>query len=132
VAYKYERGEHRKKHCWNNDYADFVERDGHLLGKCPNSITDEIAATLLRSAIAEPEPFAVPGRTPRPKRLYGVHRGVIYEAVPTQPGKSYHGYPWRGREGRGPLATEVVTQLRAMAAAEGYLDQFESWLDEHS
>lgn len=134
MPYKYERGEHRRKHCWNRDYADFVEQHGHLVGKCPNTITDVVAQTVLNQAVAEPDPFFVPGRAADswPKRLYGVYRGVIYEAVPTQPGKSYHGYPWRGRDGRGPLSSEVVERLRVLARAEGYLDEFESWLDEHS
>jgi hypothetical protein len=132
--YKYERGEHRRKHCWKQDDADFVDVDGHLVGKCPKTITDDIAEKLLNQAVAEPDPFAVPGRPASlwPKRLYTVHRGVIYEAAPTQPGKSYHGYPWRGRPGRGPLPTEVIDQLRVKAEAEGFLEEFESWLDEHS
>ena len=104
------------------------------MGKCPNSITDDVAQSVLDQAVAEPDPFAVPGRAPDawPKRLYGVHKGVIYEAVPTQPGRSYHGYPWRGREGRGPLPPEVVDRLRELAAAEGHLDTFENWLDQYS
>ena len=134
MPYRYERGEHRRKHCWNQDRADFVLQNGVLVGKCPKSITDAVAETVLNQAVAEPDPFAVPGRAgnPWPKRLYGVYKGVIYEAVPTQPGKSYHGYPWRGREGRGALPTEVVVQLRALADAEGYLKDFEAWLDQYS
>lgn len=134
MPYRYERGEHRRKHCWNRDYADFLEKDGHLVGKCPKGITDAIAETLLNQAIAEPDPFQIPGRVADlwPKRLYAVHKGVIYEAVPTQPGTSYHGYPWRGREGRSPLPVEVIERLRAMAEAEGYAEQFEHWLDEYS
>lgn len=134
MPYKYERGDHRTKHCWKRDQADFVQQQGHLVGKCPSSITDSVAETILNQAVAEPDPFLVPGRAAAswPKRLYGVHKGVIYEAVPTQPGKSYHGYPWRGRDGRGPLPTLVVERLRAMAEAEGYLKEFKSWLDEHS
>lgn len=134
MPYKYDRGEHRRKHCWGNDRAGFVSQDGNLVGKCPNTITDSIAETILNEAVAEPDPFSIPGRTPSawPRRLYGVYKGVIYEAVPTEPGKSYHGYPWRGREGRGPLPAEVVDRLRELAEAERHLDEFESWLDQYS
>jgi hypothetical protein len=134
VSYRYERGEHRRKHCWNQDRAVFIQQNGHLVGKCPTSITDSIAETILNQAVAEPDPFVVPGRKPRawPGRFYGVYKGVIYEAVPTQPGQSYHGYPWRGREGRGPLPAEVVEQLRDLAVAQGCLDEFEDWLDQYS
>jgi hypothetical protein len=115
------------------DRADFVQQHGGLVGKCPKTITDEIAERVLNQAVAEPDPFVVPGRAPDPwpKRLYGVYKGVIYEAVPTQPGKSYHGYPWRSRPGRGPLPAEVIDQLREFAKAEGYFEEFEDWLDQH-
>ena len=134
MRYQYDRGEHRRKHCWKNDYADFVSQHGILVGKCPKTITDTIAETVLNRAVAEPDPFVIPGREPDPwpKRLYGAHKGVICEAVPTQPGKSYRGYPWRGREGRGPLPTEVIERLRELAKAEDYLEEFEEWLDQHS
>jgi hypothetical protein len=134
VQYKYERGEHRIKHRWRNDYAGFIRQHGHLIGKCPATITEAIAETVLNQAVAEPDPFVIPGRAPAlwPKRLYGVYEGVIYEAVPTEPGKSYHGYPWRGREGRGPLPSEVVSRLRELASAEGHLEEFEDWLDQYS
>lgn len=134
MRYHYERGEHRRKHCWKRDHADFVVLHGHRVGKCPSTITDAVAEAVLNQAVAEPEPFVVPGRQADtwPKRLYGVYKGVIYEAVPTQPGKSYHGYPWRGRDGRGPLPTEVIERLRALAEDEGYFEAFESWLNEHS
>jgi len=107
---------------------------GHLVGKCPRSITDTIAQTVLNQSVAEPDPFIVPGRKPDPipKRLYGVYRGVIYEGAPTQPGTSYHGYPWRGREGRGPLPDEVVDRLREISRIEGFLEEFEDWLNDYS
>lgn len=134
MHYKYDRGDHRRKHCWNRDSADFVEEQGHLVGKCPSTVTDAVAERLLNQAVAEPDPFAVRGRATAawPRRLYAVYHGVVYEAVPTQPGTSYHGYPWRGRSGRGPLPTEVIEQLRIQAGAEGFSREFEGWLDEHS
>jgi hypothetical protein len=62
VRYKYERGEHRRKHCWKRDVADFVDEHGYLVGKCPSSITDAIAEKLLNQAVAEPDPFVVRGQ----------------------------------------------------------------------
>ena len=121
-----------------------MTQHGHLVGKCPSTITEQVAEAILNQAVAEPDPFrvpdqsaeerALPDQTPDtwPKRLYAVHKGVIYEAVPTNPGKSYHGYPWCGRQGRGPLPSEIVDQLRDQARAEGYLDEFEDWLDQYS
>ena len=98
MQYKYERGDHRRKHCWTRGYADFIEEHGHLVGKCPSSITDALAERLLNQAVAEPDPFAIRGAPADswPKRLYAVYRGVIYEAVPTQPGKSYHFFKQQG------------------------------------
>jgi hypothetical protein len=133
VPYRYERGEHRHKHCWKNDHAGFALWQGrYQVGKCPKTITDVVAETLLNQAVAEPDPFFVPGQVKDkwPRRLYAVYRGVIYEAVPTQPG-SYHGYPWQARPGRSPLPPEVIDQLRDMARKQGCADEFEEWLDQH-
>jgi hypothetical protein len=133
VAYRYERGEHRNKHCWKNDHAGFVVWQGrHTVGKCPRTITNELAESILNQSVAEPDPFALPGEaTDRlPRRLYAVYEGVIYEAVPTQPG-SYHGYPWQARPGRTPLPPEVIGKLRQMAENQGCLEGFEDWLDQY-
>jgi hypothetical protein len=131
-SYLYERGEHRKKHCWKYPHAAIQIDRGHLVGKCPNTLTDVLAETILRSAIEEPDPFELPGQAKsHPKRLYAVYEGVIYEAVPTNPGRSYHGYPWTRREGRTQLPREIVAELRRRAKAQGHLEEFEDWLDQH-
>lgn len=132
MPYRYERGEHRRKHCWSNDYAGFTMSQGNPVGKCPNTISQEVAETVLNQAVAEPDPFALPGRQAEdgPKRLYAVYRGVIYEAVRTQPG-SYHAYPWRAKPGRAQLPLDVMARLEQMAIAEGYLEEFKDWLDQY-
>lgn len=130
--YVYDRGQHRWKHCWKHDHADFIETKGHLVGKCPKSLTNELAEQLLQFAIPEPDPFSLPNWTnsPCPSRYYAVHDGVIYEAAVTEPGKSYHGYPWTARK-RGRLPDEVLWELRVQAAAKGCLEAMEDWLDQH-
>lgn len=86
--FEYDRGIHRKKHCWNHDYADFIEKNGAFIGKCPNTITDEMAKSILNSGVA----FRKHG-CQEIEYIYSVFKGVVYEAVPTRPGKSFHGYP---------------------------------------
>lgn len=131
-SYHYERGEHRKKHCWKHAHAAIESRDGHLVGKCPNTLTDALAEAILQSAIEEPDPFELPGQSKgHPKKLYAVYNGVIYEAVPTNPGRSYHGYPWTRREGRTQLPREIVNELRRRANEEGCLEKFEDWFDQY-
>ncbi|PJB37046.1 MAG: hypothetical protein CO108_21995 [Deltaproteobacteria bacterium CG_4_9_14_3_um_filter_63_12] len=129
-THTYDRGEHRTKHCWNKDHADFVTIGTALIGKCASSVTDEIATQLLNDAIPEPDPFG--GCGTHPARYYNVYQGVIYEAAPTEPGVSYHGYPWRGRPGRPPLPRQIVAVLRARAAGAGYGKEFKKWLKNNS
>jgi hypothetical protein len=61
--------------------------------------------------------FPEPRFRATPERIYAVYRGVIYEAMPTIRGLSYHGFPWRGDlKGRRPLPKTILKQLRHMAA----------------
>ncbi len=81
----------KRKHRWGNDYAGFVEVGGNLVGKCPTSMTMDRAEKLLNDGI----PWS-PGnwRRPYPKRIYVIgDDGVLYRATPTNPGRSYHGFP---------------------------------------
>lgn len=92
----YERGEGRNKHCWNQPRAGFVPGLRGQVGKCSNQITDAVATEL------------------------------IYVAVPTQPGKSYHGYPVRG-----PLPRKLLKKLRQKAEETGCLKAFEKWVRDY-
>ncbi len=59
-----------------------------------------------------------------PKRLYAVDQdGTIYAAQTTNPGDSYHGYPYAGRMGK-----SLIDALRAMAQREGCVTGFEAWV----
>lgn len=60
------------------------------------------------------------------KKLYLVHEGAIYEAQSTDRGKSYHGYPYRGK-----LARSLLGVLRETAAQKGCTNGFDQWVKLH-
>src|SRR5690554_2428452 len=113
----YERGEGRTKHCWNQPRAGFEPSRRGQVGKCSNQITDAVATELLNEGLPDED-----GRQRSqenksyPQRIYNVFDGAIYVAVPTQPGKSYHGYPVRG-----PLPRKLLKKLRQKAEEAGCL-----------
>ena len=132
--FDYERGEGRTKHRWKNDYSGFVPTKRGPVGKCHSSISDAIAVKLLRTGFPDPDPFETEDGCDGscndegwyPERVYNVYRGIPYVAVPTQPGKSYHGYPHRGR-----LSASMREKLAAKAERDGRLREFEKWLKKY-
>lgn len=126
AAFDYERGEGRTKHRWKHDYAGFVPSGRGPIGKCHRSISQEIAEALLRRGVVEVSAYEDDDDGP-PSRIYNVYRGVPYVAVETQPGRSYHGYPWRGR-----MAASVREALRSRAKRQGHEKDFEKWLKRYS
>lgn len=129
APWKYERGEGRHKHRWKNDYAGFEPGDKGPVGKCPKSITQELATEILNQGV----PYYDDPDDPVPAKIYTVYSGVIYEAVPTMPGVSWHGYPWRGDlKGRRPLPGKIIRQLRNHAERAGYSREFEQWLQNYT
>jgi hypothetical protein len=80
----------KRKHSWDKDEAGFVTIGGAIVGKCPQGISNSSARELLNAGIQW---------SPRrwehsyPKRIYTIHQNVVYRAMPTNPGKSYHGFP---------------------------------------
>lgn len=128
MSRRYERGEGRYKHRWNKDEAGFVPGAKGAIGKCHKSITEEIAERVLSQGI----PYYDQPEDEYPAKIYGVYRGVIYEAVPTTPEVSWHGYPWRGDlRGRNPLPRKIIRQLKEQAEHDGYLKEYEQWLKEY-
>lgn len=115
----YERGEHRHKHCWGKEEPGFIPSGRGEVGKCPKSIQDEEAQRLLDTGI----PFYAREGGNYPSSIFAVRQGVIYEAVPTRPGHSYHGYPWRGT-----IPESILEQLKKRAEAEGYDKEFKQWV----
>jgi len=120
MAWKYDPGEKRRKHKWQNDYAGFEVEGGLEVGKCPTTIAQEIAEELLNTGVPWNNPN-MPSDYPR--NIYNVHGGVVYKAVVTLGGVSYHGFPCKGQVPR-----EVVTQLRTLAAKKNCSLEFEAWL----
>ena len=123
AQWKYDRAEGRFKHCWKNDWAGFVPSGRGEVGKCHASITDEIACDLLRNGVV----YNAPG-TDEPEHVYAVYRGVIYEAAPTTPGVSFHGYPWSLTQGRGELPPRIRREMERRADECGDSGEFKKWL----
>ena len=124
MSWRYERGEGRMKHCWGKPTAGFIPSGRGAIGKCSSEISDPVAQQLLDAG----EPLFEFDGDSYPSKIFNVYKGVIYEAVPTVPGRSYHGYPWRGD--RPPL--RIVEKLEQMARADGYGAEFKKWLKENS
>lgn len=126
----YDPAEHRFKHCWAEPRADFIATGVGAIGKCPSTLSKDQARELLNDAEFE-------GKTPdqtvadvMPERVWNVHEGVIYEAVPSGPG-AYHGYPWRGRPNRNRLAREIKRALQQKAEQQGYGRELKDWLERY-
>lgn len=126
-AWQYERGEGRYKHCWKHDCAGFEPSPKGAVGKCHASITDEVATELLRRGI----PYHAPGTT-HVEHVYAVYRGVVYEAAPTRPGVSFHGYPWRGDQNRHALPPRIRRALEQRSRESGHQREFQQWMREYS
>jgi hypothetical protein len=128
-SWKYERGEGRHKHRWKNDYAGFEPGDKGPVGKCPKSMTEDLATKILNQGV----PYYDDPGDQIPAKIYTVYKGVIYEAAPTMPGISWHGYPWRGDlKGRRPLPGKIIKWLRRQAEKTGHGNEFEQWLNNYT
>jgi hypothetical protein len=127
VMWKYEKGEHRRKHTWSKTEAGFIGSHKGAKGMCPRCVSEKEAGEVLNRGIPLRN-FS----TELPDRIYAVFQGVIYEAVPNNIGKSYHAYPWRGDlRGRPRLPRVIINQLEKQAQAEGTEKEFKKWLKEY-
>ena len=123
---RYDKGERRRKHVSNGTEPEieFVPGSPKMwIGKCPRTLTHDDHVRLVNEAI--------PGKNGDrevsfQKKLYVVHDGTIYEVQTTDRGRSYHGYPYKGKLGRG-----LVKELRKMAVSKNCQAKFESWVKEH-
>lgn len=122
----YEKGERRYKHVGNRPEPEieFVPGNPRMcIGKCPNNLGDADRFRLLNEAI--------PGSNGDReisvlKKLYVVHEGAIYEAQTSDQGRSYHGYPYRGK-----LTRRIIRALRDMAIDKHCVRAFDDWVKQH-
>lgn len=123
---RYDKGERRFKHVGKGPDPEIefhLSNPRMRIGKCPATLTSSDHSNLLAEAI--------PGgngdrELPFPKRLYVVHNGAIYEGQTSDRGKSYHGYPYRGK-----LTRTVLDQLSAMAVRKDCVKEFGHWVKRH-
>lgn len=115
----------KRKHRWRHAHAGFVEQCGEKVGKCPSDLTDAMAEELLNTQAV---PYFNPkARGPSPDRLYVVHEGVVYRAVPTRAGRSFHGFP-ESPEHLARLPRAVLAQILALAERLGCKDRVQDWM----
>jgi hypothetical protein len=126
-SYLYDPGEHRTKHCGLSVDAQFEMNGSIKIGKCPSSLSKQVAQTLLQTGLPDPDTL----ENGHPKRIYAVYDGVVYQAVPTIPGISYHGFPWCGKPGHNRLPRAIKRELEQWAAETGCSDKLKEWLKNH-
>ncbi|MEO5372950.1 MAG: hypothetical protein H7840_01585 [Alphaproteobacteria bacterium] len=126
----------RYKHCGQSDQAEVVMVKHRMVGLCPRDLTIETAQQLLDESIEEFRET----RPERPVARWNVHKGVVYQARPSDwPGR-WHGYPVKVRlkekgeekakvRGKIKIPSEILTELRARAASAGHEGRLEEWLE---
>ena len=123
---RYDRGERRFKHV-GKDPDPIIEFDDSepkkWVGKCPSTLSEADRSRLLNEAVAAPNGDR---ELPVPKRVYVVHNGAIYEAQTSDRGRTYHGYPYKGK-----LSASILKALAEMAGRKKCFDLFEKWVKEH-
>jgi len=122
----YDKGDRRLKHVNTKPSPAFEIVNGNpkrVIGKCPSGMTSTLLDTLVNEAIA---PYDLPAGAAFHKRLYVIHEGAIYEAQSSDHGKSYHGYPYKGK-----LSSGLIERLREMARFKKCSDEYERWVDSH-
>jgi len=123
---RYDKGERRNKHVGRgpDPVIEFDDSEPKKwVGKCPSTLTEADRARLLNEAIAAPNGDR---DLPVPKKLYVVHEGAIYEAQTSDRGRTYHGYPYKGK-----LAGAILRKLAETAERKGCSNLFEKWVKEH-
>jgi len=133
MGWNYERGEHRHKHRWKNDFAGFKPGKKGPIGKCPKHITQEIAEKALNNGVPFYDtPETTEDEARFPSKIYTVYMGVIYEAAVTTPGRSFHAYPWRADLGRAPLPNSILRELEKKLKTKAEKQTFKRWLRKYS
>jgi hypothetical protein len=123
---RYDKGERRYKHVGKGaePEIEFVAGSPRMwIGKCPTTLTSDDHVRLVNEAIPADNGDR---EVAFPKKIYAVHKGAIYEGQTTDRGASYHGYPYRGKLGRGMLEA-----LRRISVAKSCQEKFANWVKEH-
>lgn len=123
---RYERGENRWKHVGTANTPEIVVTpNGERLGKCPSALNEERRQAMLDNAVAHI--VTPPYSEAFPKRLYAVDiDGTIYAGETSNPGDSYHGYPYAGRMGK-----RLIAALRTIARRQNCETGFDKWAKRH-
>jgi hypothetical protein len=110
----------KRKHHWHQNAAGFVTVGATFVGKCPKDMSMELAQTLLDTGIE----WSPKGWTaPYPQRIYCVWDGVLYRAMTTIPGRSYHGFPEhpsRFPPGNRALRDQIIVSARERDCERGF------------
>ena len=123
---RYDKGERRYKHVGKGPVPtiEFVGSDPkRWIGKCPSTLSEADRARLLNEAVAASNGDR---ESPVPKKLYVVHDGAIYEAQTSDRGRTYHGYPYKGK-----LAGAILEALARMAESKACSRAFDAWVKLH-
>ena len=118
----------KRKHHWNRPHAGFCHRRGFLVGKCPSDMSLAEAQKLLDGGVRVPWPAE--HEKPWPKEIWAIKDGVPYRAVPTEPGRSYHGFPALRKDFE-RLPSWVQAELWDRARQAGCERELKQWLKLH-
>lgn len=125
MHWKYESDQRpKRKHHWSRNEAGFVVVDGHRVGKCPQKLSSARAEELVNKGF---QYFPFRWTKAYPSRIYVVDDGVLYRAVPTNPGVSYHGFP-EDPAAFQELPAETRKQILEHARDLGQLEEVRKWL----
>ena len=116
---RYDKGEHRKKHCGTQAEAQIVWAGDLPVGKCPKGFSLELATRLLQTAIPEyrkTDPA-------RPRSYWCYHNGVIYQSRSSDHGNTWHAFPHAHT-----LAEIPRTILRELEKQAQDDTRFKEWL----
>lgn len=117
-------GRVRPKHKWNKPEAGFEHRrGGEVEGMCPSNLPEDTVLELLNQGVR----FHVPGKGTHPSAIFNIHDGVPYKAYPTNPGRSYHGFPCRRRD----VPPQALAELMALARRKNCELEIVEWFRLH-
>jgi hypothetical protein len=126
LRWKYEPDElPKRKHAWAKPEPGFESHGTAIVGKCPNNISIEEAESLLNLGV---QWIPEGSRAGWPKRIYIIHKGWVYRAMPTNPGVSYHAFPERPEDFR-RLPREVRNAVLECAKARNCYDEVKRWMN---